>query len=112
MSTLANGVVAFMLYGLAFIGGWVETVGSLLRNDAAVNIGIVSSLLVPIEAVFRKAALQFQPLQLGSTNFAGPFVVTHLSRARAMMIYAGLVYCWVAVASCLEFRPKRPLSRF
>ena len=27
LSTLANGVVAFMLYGIAFIGTWVENIG-------------------------------------------------------------------------------------
>lgn len=86
-STLANGVMAFMLYGLAFVGGWVETVGSLFRNDAAVNIGIISSLLVPIEAVWRKAVVQLQPLQLIDTNFAGPFVVTS-EPSDVMMGYA------------------------
>ena len=40
LSTLENGVVVFMLYGLAFIGGWVEQIGKgehpyglLLRLD-------------------------------------------------------------------------------
>ena len=40
-STLANGVVAFGLYGIAFIGGWIEQAGAFLQNQAAVNIGIL-----------------------------------------------------------------------
>ncbi len=87
LSTLANGVVAFMLIGFAFIGSWVETVGALIRNDAAVNIGIISSLMVPIESVFRKAVVFLQPLQFGATNFAGPFVVSS-EPSTAMMVYA------------------------
>lgn len=86
-STLANGVLAFMLYGLAFIGGWVETIGSVMRNDAAVNIGIIASLLMPIEAVWRKVAVIFQPMQANDLNFAGPFAVTS-EPSDAMMVYA------------------------
>ena len=87
-STLANGVLAFMLYGLSFIGGWVETIGSLFKNEAAVNIGIIASLIVPIEAVWRRAILELQPLQL-DTRFAGPFVVTS-EPSDVMMVYTGL----------------------
>ncbi len=32
MSTLANGIVVFMLYGVAFAGGWVEQIGSVLGS--------------------------------------------------------------------------------
>jgi Cu-processing system permease protein len=53
MSTLANGVVVFMLYGVAFAGGWVEQIGSVLGSQTAVNIGIASSLLMPSEALWR-----------------------------------------------------------
>ncbi len=56
LGSLANGVVVFMLYGLAFIAGWIEQIGALLRNDAAVNTGIVVSLLMPSEAMWRRAA--------------------------------------------------------
>ena len=30
LSTLANGALVFGLYGLAFIGGWIEQFGALL----------------------------------------------------------------------------------
>lgn len=87
LSTLANGVVAFMLYGIAFIGGWVETFGALLRNEAAVNFGILASLIMPIEALWKKAALLFQPQALGSPEFSGPFMVT-AEPSTAMIVYA------------------------
>src|SRR6266498_3501285 len=56
LSTLTNGVALFMLYGLAFIGAWVEQIGALLQSHAAVNVGIVTSLLMPVEALWRRAA--------------------------------------------------------
>ncbi len=88
LSTLANGVLAFMLYGLAFIGGWVETIGSFMQNETAINIGIISSLLMPIEALWRKASVLFQPRNLDITgNFAGPFSVGN-EPSDAMIVYA------------------------
>lgn len=90
LSTLANGVLAFMLYGLAFVGGWVETIGALLRNETAVNLGIVSSLLMPIEALWKKASLYFQPRLLGTPDLAGPFIVP--SEPSDLMIAYALLY--------------------
>lgn len=91
LSTLANGVLAFMLYGLAFIGGWVETIGSFLQNETAINLGIVSSLLMPIEALWRKATVLFQPRSLNiNQGFAGPFAVGN-EPSDAMIVYA-LIY--------------------
>ena len=55
-STLANGVLAFGLFGVAFVGGWVEYVGWFTRNKVAVNIGIISSLIIPTEAIWKRAA--------------------------------------------------------
>jgi hypothetical protein len=54
-----------MLYGLAFIGSWIEQIGSLFQSRAAVNIGIVTSLLMPVEALWRLAAGMMQPTFLG-----------------------------------------------
>lgn len=90
LSTLANGVVAFMMYGLAFIGGWVETIGAAFRNETAVNLGIFSSLLMPIEALWKKAAIEFQPRILGNPSFAGPFSVA--SEPSDLMIWYAVLY--------------------
>ncbi|HEX9019312.1 MAG TPA: ABC transporter permease subunit, partial [Anaerolineaceae bacterium] len=54
-STLATGGAVFGAFGLAFIGGWVERIGSALNNDTAINLGIFSSLLLPSEAMWNKA---------------------------------------------------------
>ena len=60
-STVTNGIIAFGLYGLAFIGGWVEQVGALANNDAARNVGTVASLIMPSEALWQLAAWHMQP---------------------------------------------------
>lgn len=58
MTTLAAGGTIFGLYGLAFIGGWVERIGNALENQTAVNVGIFSSLLMPAEAIWNLASNQ------------------------------------------------------
>jgi ABC-type transport system involved in multi-copper enzyme maturation permease subunit len=61
LSTVTNGVLVFGLYGLAFIGGWVEQVGTMASNTAAQNVGTVASLLMPTEALWQRAAYFMQP---------------------------------------------------
>jgi Cu-processing system permease protein len=89
-STLATGGIVFGLWGLAFIGGFVEQIGALINNTSVVNIGIVSSLILPTEAVFRRAAyIMTSPLaqSLGFSN--GPLFVVSVP-SPAMIVYAGL----------------------
>jgi ABC-type transport system involved in multi-copper enzyme maturation permease subunit len=56
LATLANGVTVFGLYGLAFIGGWLEQIGTIAGNATARYIGIAASLLVPSESLWQLAA--------------------------------------------------------
>jgi ABC-2 type transport system permease protein len=90
LSTLANGVMVFGLYGLAFIGGWIEQVSALLGNTAGSNLGVLSSLLVPSEALWHLAAYQMQPAILrdlgGFTPFSPAYVPSNA------MVYWSLAY--------------------
>ena len=60
LSTLANGVVSFTLFGLAWLGGIVEFIGALVSNAAMVNLGIAVSLLVPSDGVWKAASFYAQ----------------------------------------------------
>lgn len=90
-STLATGGIVFGLYGLAFIGGWVEQIGAVLQNETAKNIGIFSSLLMPTEALFRRAAYDMTSptAQALGLSFGPTFVISVPSPA--MVTYA-LIY--------------------
>jgi len=87
LSTLTNGVLLFMLYGIAFIGAWVEQIGALLQSHAAVNVGIVTSLLMPVEALWRRASYLMQPPIMSS--IPSPFSGTS-PPSESMVIYAAL----------------------
>ena len=60
LTGLANGAAGFGLYGLAFLGGWMEQAGTLLGNATARYLGIAASLLVPSESLWQLAAYHMQ----------------------------------------------------
>ncbi|MBV8549953.1 MAG: ABC transporter permease subunit [Acidobacteriaceae bacterium] len=71
-STLTNGVLALGLHGLAFLGGWIEQAGALTNTPKAVDVGIVASILMPSEALWRRAVFEMQSPLATATNFS-PF---------------------------------------
>jgi hypothetical protein len=103
---LANGVLVFGLYGLAFIGGWIEHIGSLINNQTAVNIGIISSLIIPSEALWKRAAFEMSsPLArtMGFSPFSSPSVPS------PMMIWYAIFYTLGALLLAIRFFSKRDL---
>jgi ABC-2 type transport system permease protein len=71
-STLTNGVLALGFHGLAFIGGWIEQIGALTSSPRAVTVGIVSSMVMPSESLWRRAAFEMQSPVIGAIQFS-PF---------------------------------------
>jgi ABC-type transport system involved in multi-copper enzyme maturation permease subunit len=106
MPALATGGIVFGLYGLAFIGGWIEQIGSVLNNATAVKVGIVTSLIIPSEALWRRASFEMQsPISgaLGMSPFGAYSVPSPL-----MVAYA-LVYLCVAVWAAVNTFKHRDL---
>ncbi len=98
MPALATGGLVFGLYGLAFIGGWIEQIGAIFANQTAVQVGIVSSLIIPTEALWRRAAYLMQS-PLSSALQMTPFSTISVPSA-LMVVYAFiylLVMLWIAV---------------
>lgn len=54
LSTQGNGVLAFGLYALAVVGGMMEQIGAMLGRTATVYTGVVTSLILPADAVYRR----------------------------------------------------------
>jgi Cu-processing system permease protein len=111
LSALATGGVVFGLYGISFIGGWVEQIGAVLRNAGAANataidIGIISSLIMPSEAMWRRAAFEMQAALSGSFGLS-PFGTASVP-SLAMIIYT-LLYLVVCVALSIRWFGKRDL---
>jgi Cu-processing system permease protein len=103
-STLTNGVIVLGLHGIAFIGGWLEQIGTVTRSDRLVNLGILSSMIMPSEAVWRRASYVMQTSLARSMDLS-PFS-TRSAPSVAMMIYA-CFYLLVALFFALyRFRQR------
>ncbi len=98
LSTLATGVLVFGLHLLAFLGGWIEEIGSLARSQTAVNIGVIASLVMPSESLWRRAASEVQGPVIGGLGRT-PFSVSSVPSGW-MVLYAGMYLAaalWFAV---------------
>lgn len=106
LSTLANGVLVFGLFGIAFIGGWIEQIGSFIQNQTAVNVGIISSLIIPSEALWKRAAFEMQSPLVAALGFS-PF--TAASMPSLLMVLYGMVYAVLALLLAIGLFNRRDL---
>jgi Cu-processing system permease protein len=106
LSTLANGVMAFGLYGIAFVGGWIEQFGWIARRPAAVEVGIFASLIFPGEALWKRAAFEMQS-PLVKAFGVSPFSAA--SPPSSFMIAYALLYALLALALAVHKFSRRDL---
>lgn len=106
LSTLANGVMVFGLYGVAFIGGWIEQFGSFLQNQTAINIGIACSLIIPSEAMWKRAVYEMQSPLVAALGFS-PF--SSISVPSPLMIGYAALYIAAALTIAIRQFNRRDL---
>lgn len=106
LSGLATGGIVFGLYGVAFIGGWIEQFGSMLHNETAVRVGVVASFLNPSESLWRRAAFEMQSPISGALGMS-PFGTVSVP-STLMIAYAAL-YLLGALAIAIRVFQKRDL---
>lgn len=90
LPTLANGAAVVLLYGLCVIAGFVEQVGVLSGLRGLVEAGIVVSLILPADAMYRKAFSVVSAQMHNSllAQFMGP-LGTLAAPSWGMVIYGG-----------------------
>jgi Cu-processing system permease protein len=103
LPTLANGVAGLALYGLGFIGGLIEQVGALMKNDTMVNLGILSSLVMPLDALHRLGLSLLVPPGLLVLQGGGPPGMGGSSEPSVWMAVYAVAYVvmmvWAAAAA-------------
>ena len=102
-STLANGVVVMGLFLVAFIGDWMEQIGAVLHSATAVLLGIGISLVMPSEALWRRAVFEMESPLDRAFPFS-PFG-SYSTPSRPMLAYA-VLYLLIALA-CAVWRFQR-----
>jgi len=105
-STLTNGVVVLGLHGIAFIGGWIEQAAALMHSPRALNVGIGASLIMPSEALWRRAVFEMQSPIVSTLNFS-PFSAISVP-SKFMILYACL-YLAAALALAVRRFSRRDL---
>lgn len=106
LSTITNGMMAFGLYGFAFIGNWMEQIGTFTDNVTARNVGTLSSLVMPTESLWNLACYQMQPTIMRELSVT-PF--SPVSVPSVAMIWWAVGYIVVALFLGLRAFRHRPL---
>ena len=106
-STMTNGVIVFMLYGMAVTGGLVEQIGTALNNNTLVHIGIGTSIIVPSDSMWRLASYVVQP-QL-AISFIGPNPLGTTVPPSNLAVHYSMVYCGVLLLGAMLVFQRRDL---
>ena len=107
-ATITNGAIVLGLHGLAFLGGWIEQIGALTDTQNLVTVGVVASLLMPSESVWRRAVFEMQSTFTRSvTQQIGPF--SNASAPSLTMIVYAVAYLLVALSIAIYHFHERDL---
>jgi ABC-type transport system involved in multi-copper enzyme maturation permease subunit len=107
LMTITNGMMCFAFYGIAFVGGWIEQIGTFARNDAARHIGTAISLVSPPDAMWRRAAYELSPPSMRELQLINPFIPASVPSV-AMIAWTIAFVVVVLMFAVNQFR-HRPL---
>lgn len=107
LPTMANGVVVFMLYGMALLGGLLEQLGSLLTVQSLVVVGVVTSLLLPSDVIWQLASYLLQPSV--NVRFTGPIPIAAAAAPSPLMVAYAVGYCVVLLGLAAAVFSKKDL---
>jgi ABC-type transport system involved in multi-copper enzyme maturation permease subunit len=71
LAPMAGGVIAIVVFGMAWIAGVAEAIGLAFDNVTLTNVGVAMSLILPTDALWRGAIFSLEPnalLTLGGTS--------------------------------------------
>jgi Cu-processing system permease protein len=111
LPAITTGIVMFIVYVVASVAGMVEQIGVAAGIDAMVRIGVVGSIVIPSDALWKMAAAAVQPPNplpaLGIPISVGPFGVVH--PPSVWMGFYGVVYSLVALGLATAIFSRRDL---
>jgi Cu-processing system permease protein len=111
LSTLANGVVGFGLFGMAFIGAFIEQIGGVMQQfgntsgETAATIGKIAALVMPSEILWRRAVADMAE---GSVNPIKLMTLGSSTPDRGVVLYA-LLYAAALLGLAIVSFQRRDL---
>jgi ABC-type transport system involved in multi-copper enzyme maturation permease subunit len=61
LAPMTGGIIALVLFGLAWMGGIAQTIGAALNSDTVSNVGLATKLVLPADGLWRGALYSIQP---------------------------------------------------
>lgn len=101
-SAVTSGVVTFCLFGVAWLAGIIELIGDQIGSQTMRLIGIVTSLIIPSDALWRGASFYLQPpsmVALASGSGGNPFAGTAPPTTALLLWSAGYAVVLLLVAA-------------
>ena len=112
LAGMTGGIIALVLWFVAWIGGIVEGLGRGLDNSTLSAIGLSTRLLLPTDALWRAAVYAMEPAtvvaaarQLGAAGQANPFLVAQ-PVAPATLAWAAIWVAGVLALGLWSFRSR------
>jgi len=97
LSPMTGGIVALVLFGLAWIAGIAQSFGTAFSNTTIVHAGTAISLLIPSDGLWRGAVYSLEPAAMAAIGSdwsrANPFGVS-TAPSSPFLIWAA---CWIVV---------------
>ncbi len=102
MPPVTTGIIAMLLFGLAWLAGVVGGIGSAFNDPVTIQIGAVSRFILPTDGLWRGAIYSLEPASvlLGGA-VAGPQIAAFPFFASSPPALGYLAWCIVWVAGML-----------
>ncbi len=104
LAGMVGGVIAAILFGIAWMGGIVGGVGAAFSNTTITNVGTLTKLILPTDGLWRGAVWSLEPSiviaaqrQLGPAVAANPFFAAEPPPAA----YVAWAVVWIAAMLAL-----------
>ncbi len=112
MSTMASGVILVIMYFFGMVGGFLEQISGVITientKEALSNIGIITSLIIPSDVIYRKASSLLYTTSSGLNLSMSSFMGRNNEPSVVMMIYI-VVYILVMMILAVRKFQRRDL---
>ena len=108
LSTTANGIAVFMVFGAGLVAGLLGQIGEALGSHTLSNVATISSWILPFEALYQSALNSITADTFGFSRFAidlGPFGGAQTFSA-ALWPYVALYTAGVGAAALWAFNRR------
>ncbi len=105
LSSTANGIAIFMLFGAGLVAGLLGTIGHALNSHAVKHASTIAAWALPFEALYQDSLRMITERTSGLTSFLlqlGPFGGAYV-HGWSIRVWAVVYLCGVGVAALYAF---------